>query len=102
MKVSDNIRSLQESINSGLCWQLDAAGREAMRAIDDGLCMVGHEATKDYYGNRVPGRYMLQQGTKGTFEYVKSRRGEAYAKELEAIGEPVSSEAIEYRKQTAA
>ena len=75
---------LQELINSGMAWKLEGAvGREAMRALEDGRCMLPEESFYDYYGNEVPARYKLEPGSVGTRELVVERYGEEYAKELE-------------------
>jgi hypothetical protein len=37
---------------------------------------------RDYYGNVIPGRYDVQEGTKGSYEYVAARFGDAYAEKL--------------------
>lgn len=59
---------VQKNINSGLCWRLEGHyGREAMALLDSGACMLPKVVHTDYYGNRVPSRDMLKNGTKGTF-----------------------------------
>ena len=63
---------MQEQINSGMVWKLEGSyGREASRLLDSGACMLPKEFKVDYYGNRVPSRDVLQQGTKGTFQNSK-------------------------------
>ena len=60
---------IQEKINSGLAWKLEGSfGREAMRLLDSGACMLPKEFKLDAYGNTVPSRDALKQGTKGTFQ----------------------------------
>jgi len=44
-----------------------------MAAIEAGQCAVGLEAHRDYFGNLVPSRDMLQPGSMGTVEYMRGR-----------------------------
>jgi len=68
------VEMFQGLINSGLAWRLEGAvGRQAMRLIEAGRCMLGEEGHRDYYGNYVPSRYEVQPGTKGSAEYVEAR-----------------------------
>ena len=65
----NNVDNMQESINSGICWKMEgSSGRFAMNCLESGACMLPLEPKYDYYGNRVPSRNMLIQGTKGTFQ----------------------------------
>jgi hypothetical protein len=71
--MSDNFEdmSMQDAIDSGLAWKLEGSyGRAAMRAIEDGDCMLGHEGHFDAYGSYVPSRYEVEAGTKGSPEYA--------------------------------
>ena len=64
-----NVDNMQETINSGSCWKMEgSSGRFAMSCLESGACMLPLEPKYDYYGNRVPSRNMLKQGTKGTFQ----------------------------------
>jgi hypothetical protein len=68
---ADRIR-LQNLIDSGLAWRLEGAvGRAAMDAIRSGHCVLGKESFTDYWGNRIPSRYEVEPGTKGSEEYAK-------------------------------
>lgn len=61
---------MQGFINRGL-WGLEGSfGRAMMDAIEQGACMLGEKATRDYWGNPIPGRYDVQPGTKGSPEYA--------------------------------
>lgn len=63
---------VQEMINSGIIWSMEGSmGRQAMSLLESGACMLPKESHKDYYGNRVPSRDMLEDGTKGTFGNCK-------------------------------
>jgi hypothetical protein len=73
----ERIEAMQELINSGMAWRLEGAvGREAMEYINAGLCMLGEQGHKDYWGNYVPSRYELKENTKGTEGYVKLKAKE--------------------------
>lgn len=79
----DQALAIQRQINSGLAWRLQGSfGRAAMDMIESGRCMVGLEAHRDYYGNMVPSRDMLQDGTKGTPGFVSENMGKEW---LDAI-----------------
>ena len=63
------VTSVQEQINSGLCWQMEGSvGRFASAMLEAGVCMLPKERKTDYYGNIVPSRDDLKPGTKGTFK----------------------------------
>ena len=69
----EHISKYQEMINSGLAWQLEGAvGREAMRLLDAGLCILGEQGYKDFWGNYVPSRHEVKPGTKGSVEYCQN------------------------------
>ncbi len=70
----DYIEGMQKLIDTGTAWQLEGSvGRTAMSLIEDGQCMLGEESHTDYWGNRVPSRYEVQAGTKGSPEFVAER-----------------------------
>jgi hypothetical protein len=80
-------RALQKAINAGL-WSLQGSyGRAMMAAIEAGRCMLGPDAHRDYYGNRIPSRDQVQAGTKGSRQYVIDRSGEAWAARLETVND---------------
>ena len=63
------LKDLQDNINSGIVWKMEGSqGRAAMGAIEAGACMLGEEPKRDYYGNRIPARSEVQEGTKGSFQ----------------------------------
>ena len=60
----DNIQSL---IDKGLAWHMEGSiGREAMEMLDIGICFLPLKVHRDAYGNRIPKRTELKEGTKGT------------------------------------
>lgn len=61
----------QEIIDSGIVWRLEGKmGREAMNLIEQGICVLGKQSTVDYWGNYVPSRYEVEEGTKGSEQYA--------------------------------
>jgi hypothetical protein len=50
-----------------------------MAAIQAGFCMLGRDQWRDYYGNTIPSRDDVQQGTKGSYEYVIKHNGLEWA-----------------------
>jgi hypothetical protein len=71
----DVIAGYQSLIDSGMAWRLEGhVGRTAMSLIEQGLCTLGEEGHRDYYGNYVPSRHEVLAGTKGSVEYVQQRR----------------------------
>ena len=70
--VQAGIDAMQAGIDSGQVWLMEgAAGREAMRYIEAGLCTLGEVGHNDYYGNWVPSRTEVKPGTKGSPEYAE-------------------------------
>ena len=71
--------AIQRVINSGM-WGLQGSyGRTMMDAISAGLCLLGHNDARDYYGNHIPSRDQVQAGTKGSFDFVVAERGQDWA-----------------------
>lgn len=50
-----------------------------MDAIKAGACMLGKAPARDYYGNRIPSRDEVQEGTKGSYQFVSRANGEEWA-----------------------
>ena len=81
-------KQMQNLINSGMAWLLEGSiGRACTRAIEDGQCMLGQERHRDYWGNVVPSRDDVQQGTKGSYAYVEERYGEEHAYEMAQVND---------------
>ena len=71
--------SVQKAINDGL-WGLQGSyGRTMMDAIEQGYCVLGRKGCRDYYGNYIPSRDEVQDGTKGSVGYVFNANGEYWA-----------------------
>ena len=72
--------SIQKAINSGYAWKMQGSyGRAMMDAIKSGYCLLGHERFSDYYGNTIPSRDDVEEGTKGSYEYVVRLMGDDWA-----------------------
>jgi hypothetical protein len=72
--------ALQRAINSGMGWKMQGSyGREMMGAIEAGYCMLGRDQCRDYYGNTIPSRDDVKQGTKGSYQYVIDNQGLEWA-----------------------
>jgi hypothetical protein len=75
--LEESVALYQDLIDSGQAWLLEGhVGRTAMAMIEDGLCTLGPEGHTDYWGNRIPSRYEVMPGTKGSVEYAAARRQE--------------------------
>jgi hypothetical protein len=73
----DGVRALQKLINDGQAWKFQGAyGRAMMDAIERGVCALGPKPASDYYGNRIPSRFEVKPGTKGSVEFVKANGNE--------------------------
>lgn len=82
--AEDEAISIQRAINSGM-WALQGSyGRAMMGAIEAGSAMLGPNPARDYWGNRIPSRSEVQEGTKGSRQFVVERMGEPWALMLEA------------------
>lgn len=59
---------MQSLINNGSVWRMEGhMGREAMRLLECGACMLPKTAHRDYYGNRIPSRDEIKAGSKGSY-----------------------------------
>lgn len=71
----EHVAAIQAGIDSGMIWRLEGSmGRTAMAMIEEGLCILGPEPSSDYWGNRIPSRFEVQPGTKGSIEYATERQ----------------------------
>lgn len=74
---------MQDLINSGTAWRMEGSiGRQAMSLLECGACMLPKEMHKDYYGNTIPSREMLREGTKGTYQNCKDFWTKVYEGEI--------------------
>ena len=78
-------KSIQRAINSGM-WGLQGSyGRTMMDAIRSGYCLLGNNTARDYYGNTIPSRTQVQEGTKGSYDFVADAMGAEWADEMAAV-----------------
>jgi hypothetical protein len=81
---------MQALVNAGM-WGLQGAyGRSMMRQIEVGNIMLGRWHTQDAYGNFIPSRFMVKEGTKGSRAYVAQRCGWEWVRDLEASEGPLT------------
>jgi hypothetical protein len=60
---------MQNLIDKGLAWKMEGAiGRSAQMFLESGACMLPTKRMRDYYGNVIPSRYDVKQGTKGSYQ----------------------------------
>ena len=79
----DYYLSVQRAINSGM-WSLEGSyGRAMMDAIRSGRCLLGPAAARDYYGNVIPSRDDVKEGTMGSIGYVEAAMGGDWLFEME-------------------
>lgn len=68
MQREQGFSEMQYLIDSGLAWRLEGAvGRSAMDMLMSGQCMLPMKSYTDYYGNKIPSRKEVKEGTTGSF-----------------------------------
>jgi hypothetical protein len=68
---------LQNLIENGEGWQSEGALSQAVaRALENGTCVLGTVAHRDYNGRVVPARGDVEPGAKGSLEYANRVRAE--------------------------
>jgi uncharacterized cupin superfamily protein len=78
-------KTIQKAINTGL-WGLQGSyGRTMMDAIKEGYCLLGKKSVTDYYGNHVPSRTDVVNGTVGSFDFVAAECGEGWAQHMSEV-----------------
>ena len=77
--------SIQRAINSGMLALQGSYGRTMMEAIEAGYCLLGRSRARDYYGNTIPSRDDVQEGTKGSLDYVRDLQGDKWAEFISEI-----------------
>ena len=81
----DQSQATQAMINAQ-AWGLEGStGRAMMDAIKQGACLLGLEGCRDYWGNYIPSRHEVKQGTKGSFDFVTERMGLEHAQAMENL-----------------
>jgi len=80
-RQDDEHADLQALIDKGM-WGLEGSiGRAMFAAIEAGVCILGEEGVRDYWGNYIPSRTEVKEGTKGsvTYAYRQSLTREDYS-----------------------
>ena len=68
---------LQNLIDNGEGWQSEGSLSAAVvRALEDGTCVLGAVAHRDYHNNIVPARGDVAPGAKGSLAYANARRAD--------------------------
>jgi len=79
----DYYLSVQRAINAGH-WSMEGSyGRAMMAAINSGHCLLGPNAARDYWGNAIPSRDDVKEGTKGSISFVEAAMGGDWLFEME-------------------
>ena len=79
----DYYLSVQRAINAGH-WSIKGSyGRAMMAAINSGHCLLGPNAARDYWGNAIPSRDDVKEGTKGSISFVEAAMGGDWLFEME-------------------
>lgn len=69
--LEETVETYQDLIDTGQAWRLEGTvGRTANDLIEQGYCMLGEVGHYDFWGNYVPSRHEVQDGTKGSASYV--------------------------------
>lgn len=77
---------IQLLINSGSAWGFQGSyGRTRMDAIESGHCMLARTDCRDYWGNHIPSRDQVQDGTKGSIGYVAQQMGDDWAHQMSEV-----------------
>jgi hypothetical protein len=68
---------LQNLIDNGEGWKVQSdLARAIMLALEDGTCVLGPVAHRDYNNHVVPARTEVEPGAKGSLEYANRLRAE--------------------------
>ncbi len=74
---------LQHLIETGEGWKWEGALSQAIvRALEDGTCVLGTRAHRDYHNNVVPARSEVAPGAKGSLAYANRLRAQRGAPPL--------------------
>lgn len=67
----------QEIIDSGLAWKMEGSvGRKCMEYLSAGVCYLPLTTYYDYWGNEVPSRTKVADGTRGSLSLAKEFWGD--------------------------
>lgn len=60
---------LQKMIDTGMAWHMEGSyGRMAMDALRSGACMLPTSSRRDAFGNTIPSRYQVAEGSTGSYK----------------------------------
>jgi hypothetical protein len=83
---SPEVLELQWLINTGNAWKMEGhVGREAMRALKSGACVLPTDRHTDFWGNTIPSRTDVAPGTPGSVELCETNFGRSWADELVSL-----------------
>lgn len=83
--VLEYYQAIQRAINAG-SWGLQGSyGRTMMYAIKSGKCLLGVKDYTDYYGNHVPSRDQVVDGTVGSMQFVINQMGPDWADAMGSV-----------------
>jgi len=72
LQKDNDMDVLQDMINTGMVWHMEGSiGRAAMDALQMGACYLPEVSYRDHYGNKIPSRTELKDGTTGTLGLAK-------------------------------
>jgi hypothetical protein len=84
---------LQHLIDNGEGWKVQSdLARAIMKALEDGTCVLGPVAHRDYNNRVVPARSEVEPGAKGSLEYANRLRTERGQPLLVEAGDGTVSE----------
>jgi hypothetical protein len=67
LQIEYGFDKMQNIIDTGAVWLMEGSmGREAMHLLEVGACFLPNKQRRGYYGNIIPSRSELQNGSKGT------------------------------------
>lgn len=78
-------QSIQRAINQGAWGMQGSYGRAMMDAIKSGHCLLGVNDYTDYYGNHVPSRDQVVNGTVGSIQFVINQMGADWADAMGSV-----------------
>jgi hypothetical protein len=81
----DYFAAIQRAINAGVWAFQGSYGRTMMSAIESGHCLLGKNRARDYYGNTIPSRDDVLEGTKGSYDYVVEAMGLEWADQMASL-----------------
>lgn len=85
VEAIDHAKAMQRMVNAGE-WSLQGSfGRTMMAAIEAGDVLLGRQRAHDYYGNTIPSRDDVRDGTKGSYSYVLDHHGPEWADAMAAV-----------------